>query len=174
VSEIKRVARKDPVLGGEGTVLFLERLSPALEHVDSSSGSIGRAVNSAIKALVPIVAAAPADGTLRDKWLERLWRSVEDDDMPYIEGLADYWGDLCATPECASRWADRFIEVVRMVWRPERRPGEYFKGDSACLSALFKAGRYDEILGLLETAPHKYWHYRKWGVKALVAMGKSA
>lgn len=41
VSEIKRVARRDPVLAGEGAVVLLERLSPALEHVDSSSGAIG-------------------------------------------------------------------------------------------------------------------------------------
>ena len=36
------------------------------------------------------------------------------------------------------------------------------------------AGRHDEILELLEFAPYKSWHYRKWGVKALAAMGKKA
>jgi len=34
VSEINRVARRDPILAAEGAVLFLERVSPALEHVD--------------------------------------------------------------------------------------------------------------------------------------------
>ena len=53
VSEIKKVARKDQVLAAEGAVLFLERVSPALSHVDSSSGAIGTAVNNAIAALVP-------------------------------------------------------------------------------------------------------------------------
>src|SRR5690606_33917032 len=48
VAEIKKVARKDKVLAAEGAVLFLEKVSPALEHVDSSSGSIGTAVNNAI------------------------------------------------------------------------------------------------------------------------------
>jgi hypothetical protein len=48
VSEIKTAARHDPALAAEGAVLFLERLSPALEHVDSSSGAIGTAVNHAI------------------------------------------------------------------------------------------------------------------------------
>jgi len=174
VSEIKKVARKDPVLGGEGAVLFLEKVSPALERVDSSSGAIGRAVSNAIEALVSVIAEAPAEDTLREKWLERLWQAVQDDDMPYIEGLVDYWGDLCVTPERASRWADEFIRILRMVWRPDRRPGEYFKGDSACLSALYTARRYEEILELLELAPHKHWYYRKWGVRALVATGKSA
>ena len=48
VSEIKKAARKSPMLGAEGAVLFLERVSPALAHVDTSSGSIGSAVNRAI------------------------------------------------------------------------------------------------------------------------------
>jgi hypothetical protein len=30
VSQIRTVARRDPVLGAEGAVLFLERVSPAL------------------------------------------------------------------------------------------------------------------------------------------------
>ena len=44
VCEIKKVARKDPVLAADGAVTLFERLSPALEHVDSSSGAIGTAV----------------------------------------------------------------------------------------------------------------------------------
>jgi uncharacterized protein YegL len=51
VSEITRVSRRDPVLAAEGAVLFLERVSPAIEQVDGSSGAIGTAVNRAIDAL---------------------------------------------------------------------------------------------------------------------------
>jgi hypothetical protein len=40
VSEIKKVARKDEVLAADGAVLFLEKLSPALEQVDGSSGAL--------------------------------------------------------------------------------------------------------------------------------------
>ena len=174
VSEIKKAAGKDPILGGDGAVLFLERLSPAIEPVDSSSGAIGTTVGNAIQALVPIIAGAPAEDTLRDKWLERLWQAVEDDHMPYIELLPDYWGELCVTPERASRWADEFADILRRVWGSKREPGGYFKGTAACLSALLRAGRNDEILELLELAPHKFWGDRKWGVKALVAMGKKA
>jgi hypothetical protein len=61
VSEIKRVARRNPVLAGDGAVTLLERISPVLESVDSSSGSIGTAVHNAIEELVPIIGAAPAD-----------------------------------------------------------------------------------------------------------------
>jgi hypothetical protein len=174
VSEIKKAARKDPALGGEGAVLFLEKVSSALAHVDSSSGAIGKAVNKAIADLVPIIVKAPVIDTRREKWLERLWQAVEEDNIPYIELLPDYWGELCVTPERASRWADEFIGIVHMIWGHNRAPGDYFKGTTACLSSLFKAGRYDEILKLLEMAPYKIWHYRQWGVKALLAQSNKS
>jgi hypothetical protein len=37
-----------------------------------------------------------------------------------------------------------------------------------------KAGRNAEVIELLERAPHRFWHDRKWGVKALLSMGKKA
>ncbi len=172
VAEIKKAARKDPLLGVEGAVLLLERISPAIEQVDSSSGAIGTAVNNAIEALVPIIANAPADDKLRDDWLKRLWQAVEADGIPYIEILYDHWGDLCASAPCASHWADEFIDGVRMSWGPEPELQGHYKGTVACLSALLEAGRNEEILQLLQLAPYKSWHYRQWGVKALLAMGK--
>jgi len=174
VSEIKKVARKDPLLGAQGSILLLEKLSPALEHVDSSSGAIGTAVNKAIDALVPIIVKAPADDDLRDKWLERLWEAFQEDDMPYIETLADFWGDLCVSPERASQWADQLMPPVRMSWGPDPELRGHYKGTTACLSALLKAGREDELLALLDLAPYKSWYDREWGVKALISMGKKA
>ncbi len=82
VAEIKRAAKKDPVLAADGAVALLERLSPALEHVDSSSGSIGTAVNNAISDLVPIIASAPANAKTRDAWLERLFEAHKADEIP--------------------------------------------------------------------------------------------
>ena len=174
VSELKKIARKDPLLGAEGAVLLLQKLSPALEHVDSSSGAIGTAVNKAIDALVPMIVKAPADDDLRDKWLERLWEAFQEDDMPYIETLADFWGDLCVSPERASKWADQLMPPVRMSWGPDPELCGYYKGTTACLSALFKAGREEELLSLLDLAPYKSWYNREWGVKALISMGRKA
>ncbi len=110
VLEIKKAARKDPVLGGEGAVLFLEKVSPAIENVDGSSGAIGAAVFKAIETLVPIIAEASVDDELRDRWMERLRQAVEEDNMTYIETLTGYWGELCATPKRASRWAARYLK----------------------------------------------------------------
>lgn len=172
VTEIRKVARKDPVLGAEGAVRFLEKVSPALEHVDSSSGAIGTAVNRAIQALVQIIGQAPADAKRRTAWLERLWEAHAADQIPYIELLADDWGELCASKEVASEWADRLLDVTRIVLSPDRRPGDVFHGTSACLSALFRAERYEEITDLL--ADENFWYYKRWAVKALAAMGRKA
>jgi hypothetical protein len=172
VREIRNAAAKDPLLGAEGAVLFLEKVSPALEQVDSSSGAIGAAVNQAIEDLVPLIVAAPADDRSRDRWLKRLEAAVEADEVPYIELLPDYWGELCITVERASHWADEFIGIVRLSWSPDPKMRGFFKFTTACLSALHRAGRYEDLLSLLEQAPHKMWYYRRWGVKTLVSQGK--
>jgi|GEM_PF-687769 len=57
----------------------MEKIWPTLEHVDSSSGALGSAVNKALDALIPILVNAPADGKTRDKWLDRLWQAMADD-----------------------------------------------------------------------------------------------
>ena len=174
VAEIKKVARKDEVLAADGAVIFLEKLSPALERIDSSSGAIGTAVNNAIAALVPIIAVAPADDKTRDAWHQRLWEAYQEDAIPYIELLGDYWGELCASKEVASRWADQLIGTCQMAWSPDPELRGFFKGTTNCLSALLAAERYEELLALIEMAPYKMWHYREYGVKALAAMGKKA
>ena len=171
VSEIKKVARKDPALAAEGAILFLERVSPALERVDSSSGSIGTAVCNAIDTLVPIIAQAAADDATRDRWLDRLWQAYLDDDIPYIEVLAESWGELCASPERASRWAEDLAGPLRASWS-DHRPGGYYRGTPACLSSLLAAGQHEELLELLEHAPFVWWHDRQYGVRALAAMGR--
>jgi len=170
LGEIKKVARANPVLAAEGAVSLLERLSPALEHVDSSSGAIGTAVNNAIAELAPIMARAPAATDVREGWLERLWTAHEADRMPYIESLADYWGELCASKELANTWADRLVGITQMALSPDKNLRGHFHGTSACLSTLFTAERYSEIVGLLQ-GDH-LWHYERWAVKALDAMGK--
>ena len=172
VSEIRQVSRIDPILGAEGAVALLERVSPALENVDSSSGAIGTAVNHVIAKLVPIVAGAPADEKTRVAWLERLFEAHSADQIPYIEQLADYWGELCGSIEVASEWADRLIGVTRLALSPDTSVRGYFHGTSACVSALFAAGRYDELIELVHG--DIFWPDKRWAVKALVAQGRNA
>ncbi|HEX9642053.1 MAG TPA: hypothetical protein VGB13_12170 [Candidatus Krumholzibacteria bacterium] len=172
VSEIRKVARRDAVLAADGAVAFLERVSPALEHVDSSSGAIGTAINTAIAELVPIIAGAPAEGTVRAAWLERLFDAHAADQIPYVEQLADYWGALCASEAVAAAWADRLVGITRMALSADKNLRGHFHGTSACLSALFTAGRHDEIVDLVKA--EAIWPYKRWTVKALAAQGKKA
>lgn len=173
VSEIRKVRRKDPLLAAEGAIAFLERVSPALEQVDSSSGAIGTAVNRAIDHLVPIIAEAPVDEDRRRRWMERLYDAVQDDRIPYIERLGDRWGDLCATREIASEQADGLLSLTRRVLAPDRIPGEFFSGTSACLSALYAAERYEELFEIAG-GDHVFWPDKIWAVRALAAQGHKA
>lgn len=170
VAEIKKVAKRDPVLAGEGAVLFIERVSPALQNVDSSSGAIGSAVNHAIAELSTILADAPADRATRGWWLERLHEAHANDEIPYIEALAEHWGELCASKELASEWADKLLGITKNALSQDKSLRGHFHGTPMCLTALYRAERYEELLSLLEH--EKFWSYKRWAVKALAAMGK--
>jgi len=173
LTEIRTVARHDPATAAEGAVLFLERLSPALNQIDSSSGALGNASYAAVQELVPIISNAPVDTVTRKKWLDRLFEAIQEDDPPYIEHLGDHWGELCATPELASAWADQLLPTQRSVLR-ERKHGTYafFSGTTLCYSALFKAGRHDELLELLAMDPRPIWQYLVWGARVLAQRGQ--
>lgn len=173
VSEIKKVAKKAPVLGAEGAVRLIEKLWPALEHVDSSSGALGAAVNKALDALIPIIIMAPADEKTRDNWLDRVWQAMADDGVDYLSPVGDRWGEICGSAEVAGRWADELVSTLRACWT-DPNPGGYFHGATACLSCLLVAERYRELLDLLALPRYPSWHYRRYGVEALLALGRKA
>ena len=75
-------------------------------------------------------------------------------------------------PRLASAWADRLVPIVEMAWSPDPERRGFFHGTTACFSALLRAGRYEEILALLEKDPLPWWTYRQWGVRALAALGR--
>lgn len=169
LGEIKTVTRTDPETAAEGAVLLMERLWPALQAIDSSSGALGNATNKTVHELIEILLAAPAEGARLERQLDRLWAAIEEDGVDFLFEVRDRWGDLCRTPERASRAADDFLPALRLSWSPEHRG--YFKGTTSCLSCLLAAGRHQELLDLIETAPYLWWHYRRYGVQALAAQG---
>lgn len=173
LAEIRAALKRDAAEAAEGAVLFLEKLSPALCQVDSSSGALGNATNGAVQELVPIIRQAPVDIATRKKLLDRLFEAIQNDDPPYIEHLGDHWGELCATPELASAWADQLLPTLRSVLR-ERKRGTFafFPGTSLCYSALFSAGRHDEVLELLALDPSPIWPYLVWGARVLATRGQ--
>jgi tetratricopeptide (TPR) repeat protein len=170
--EIERMARTDPALASEGAVLLLEKLSPAVNDIDSSSGALGSATAGVVEKMVPLIAAAPVSRRVREKWLERLYDAIQEDDPPYIESLGEHWGALCADPALASHWADQLLPLMQHVMA-DRRSGTYAyaKSGTLCYSALFYTGRFDELLAVLALDPKPYWHDQQWAAKALAARG---
>jgi hypothetical protein len=76
VAEIKKAAKTDPVTAADGVVTLMERIWPAFQYIDTSSGALGSAVNWTQDELLPIVIGAPAERRTRDKWLDRLWEAI--------------------------------------------------------------------------------------------------
>jgi tetratricopeptide (TPR) repeat protein len=170
VSEIRAVARRDPIMAADGAISLMERLWPAFEQIDTSSGALGGAVNWTLGELIPVVASAPADARTRERWLDRLWQAIQDDGVSYLWLVQERWGDLCASAEIASRWADEILPLLRRVWS-EERPGDFVSGTDLCLSSLLAAGRYQELLDLLALKERPIWPWRRYGIRALRAQG---
>jgi hypothetical protein len=174
LAEIRLICKSQPELAASGAVLFLEKISPAIEMVNSSSPALEKAVNNAIQTLSPIIIKAKVEQRVRDRWLERLWEALQVDQKPYLDALGEYWGELCNSKESAAAWAEHLVPLVEHLWTVQAYPQGHFCGTYACLSALHAAGQHQDILYLLDNAPFNSWRYRRWGVKALIAMGKKA
>jgi hypothetical protein len=172
VTEIKSAAKLDPVTAGEGVVSLMERIWPAFESIDTSSGALGMAVGRAQQELLPIAIEAPADRKTRDKWLERLWQAIEEDGVNYLSPVEERWGELCGSSEVASRWADRLVGLLRTAWS-DPRPGGYVQGTTVCLSSLLGAGRHRELLEVLALRRFPFWSDREFGMRALLAEGRT-
>ena len=170
VAEIKKMARVDPIIAGDGVVSLMERIWPAFEHIDTSSGALGSAVNWTQGELLPIVIDAPADRKTRDQWLDRLWQAIQDDGVDYLSMVQDRWGELCGSREVASSWADELLALLRVAWSDPRR--EYVCGTCLCLSSLVAAGRGRELLEVLALERFPFWPHRQFGVHALMAEGR--
>ena len=171
VAEIRKVARTDPATAGDGVVSLMERIWPAFQDIDTSSGALGGAVHWAQQELLPITISATVDRATRDKWLKRLWQAIEEDGVDYLSVAGDVWGELCGSPEIASHWADRFLSLLRLAWS-DPRPGGHVRGTNVCLSSLLAAGRHQGLLDVLALRRVPFWHDRQFGVRALIAAGR--
>lgn len=171
VAEIKKVAKSDPLAAGEGCILLMERLWPALQGIDSSSGALGNAVNRTLDALIPILIAAPCDCELRAEWLQRLYEAVCDDGVQYLTPVEERWGEVCVFPELANEWADRILPLLREVWAA-RRPGAHVRGDTLCLSCLLETGRYKELKEVLSLRRMSFWPNDQFLAEAMAREGR--
>ena len=169
-SEIRSAAKSEPVAAGEGTVSLMERIWPAFQDIDTSSGALGTAVGRTFSELIPILADAPADHATRSKWLERLFEAVQNDGVEYLGPVEERWGEIAHYPGLINEYADRLIGMVRRAWS-DHQSSQHVTGTSICLSCLLEAGRYDELQELLATRRTKFWSWHRFGAEALVRQG---
>ena len=170
-SEIRAVARVDPVTAAEGVMVLAERIWRAFEHIDSSSGALGNAVRRTLEELLPVLIDAPADEKTRAKWLEQLREAIEDDGVDYLAPIADRFGQIAAYPALMSLHADRDLEMIEAAWSDHMHFIHVPTG-TLTLSCLLEAGRYDELLELLERKRTRLWFDEKFGAEALLRQGR--
>jgi hypothetical protein len=156
VKEIRAVAKADPVAAGDGCVALMERLWPALQHIDTSSGALGTAVHNALEDLIPLLIAAPADRETTAKWLERLFDAVQQDGVDYLGPVAERWGEIARYPDLVNQYADMLLDRIRDAWAGHQRYNHVI-GSAICLSCLLEAGRYNELRSLLALRRHRFW-----------------
>ena len=169
VSEIKKVAKKDSALAGEGVIELFVRLYPALMQIDSSSGALGTAMNKTIDSLMPILIKADWDMNTRGKQLDKLYDAIVEDGWGTFDSLRDYWGDLCVYPGLAHIWADQFMDCTKDVLSSTN---QYCSAVDMCLSCLVYTERYQELEELLQLDERHSWFYHKFWAMALVKQGK--
>ena len=120
-SEIRAVARADPTAAAEGVIALAQRIWPAFEHIDTSSGALGNAVRRTLEDLLPILIEAPADEKTRAKWLGQIREAILDDGVDYLALIADRFGQIAAYPALMNLHADRDLDMIRAAWADHAR-----------------------------------------------------
>jgi len=169
-TEIRAVARADPTAAAEGVIALAQRIWPAFEHIDTSSGALGNAVRRTLEDLLPILIEAPADEKTRAKWLEQLREAIEDDGVDYLAPIADRFGQIAAYPQLMNLHADCDLDMIRAAWADHARFSHVTTG-TLTLSCLLEAGRYDELMALLALKKTSLWFDMKFGAEALLRQG---
>jgi hypothetical protein len=168
VSEIKKVAKKDPVTAADGVVTLFERLWPALQYIDSSSGGLGIAVNRTIESLMPVLIDAPADLETRRHWLERLYDAVCDDGVDFLFPAECRWGEICVFPELVDYWIDFLLPGLELC----QREGGIYTGETIVLSCLLEGGRYGKLEQVVSARKYTFWPHDRFRAEALLRLGR--
>lgn len=169
VSEIKKAARKDPVTAADGVVALFERLWPALQGIDSSSGRLGLAVNRAIGDLVPVLAEAPTDNETRSEWMDRLYDAVCEDGVDFLFPVQCRWAQICVFPDLVDSWIEFLLPGMEL----SHREGGIYTGETICFSCLLESKRYDKLEHAVTCRKYTFWPHDRFWAEALVRMGKT-
>ncbi len=170
-AEIRAIARTDPVTAAEGVIALAQRIWPAFEHIDTSSGALGSAVSRTLEDLLPILIEAPADEKARAKWLEHLREAIVYDGVDYLAPISNRFGEVAAFPALMNLHADRDLDLIRQAWSDWERYSHVGTA-TLTLSCLLEAERYDELLALLAVKKTRLWFDEKFGAEALLRQGR--
>lgn len=170
-AEIRSMAKVDPIVTGEGVIILAERIWPAFEHIDTSSGALGTAVRRTLEDLAPLLIAVPADAAVRAAWLERLRVAIGEDGVDYLAPLADRFGEIAAHPALSNDHAERDLALIRQAWADHER-FSHIATAGLTLSCLLEAGRHEELLALLDVKKTRLWFDEKFAAEALMRQGR--
>lgn len=170
-TELRAAAAVDPIRAADGAVLLCERLTPALQNVDSGSGALGRSTNEAVAVAIELLRRAPATVEVRRRWLQRLFEAFTDDGFGYLHDLGEAWGDLCVDDALAHEWLEALFGLCRTTLA-DPSPGTMFSGLVPCLSVLRRLGRHAVVVDLLAPLP-SYHPMQQERASALAALGRT-
>lgn len=170
-TEIRAVRRTDPVAAAEGVVALAERIWPAFEHIDTSSGALGTAVHRTLMQLLPILLEDSGEEATRAAWLERLRKAILDDGVDYLAPISERFGEIAVFPALQNAHADRDLDLVRSAWSDHAR-FSHVPTATLTLSCLLEAGRHEELLALLAERKTRLWFDERFGVEALLRQGR--
>jgi hypothetical protein len=120
-TEKRAVARADPTAAAEGVFALAQRIWPAFEHIDTSSGALGNAVRRTARRFAADPDRSTGDEKTRAKWLEQLREAIEDDGVDYVAPIADRFGQIAAYLALMNLHADCNLDVIRAAWSDHAR-----------------------------------------------------
>ena len=145
-TEIKKVARQDQVTAADGVVCLMERIWPAFQDIDTSSGALGGAVNWAQDELLPVVIDLCGSREIASRWADRLlWllRTAWSDPRPggYLRG-----GGVCLSILVAAGRHEELLDLLTLRRFPSWHDRKFG------VQALLAQGRVDEALAYAEAS----------------------
>jgi hypothetical protein len=111
LAEIKAVAKKEPVLAAEGAVLFLEKLAPAIRLTVVLEGLVLLSTATSRRSCPSSPRQMSHVLCVKNGWAGCLRLSKKTTCHTW-NTWASSWGELCTTPETASKWADYHAQAV--------------------------------------------------------------
>lgn len=171
LSEIKQVARKDQVLAGDGCVLLASRIWPAFEHIDTSTGALGSAVNKTLEALIPILIDAPASEAERRKWAEKLYTAICEDGVSYLEPIQERFGEILNFRSLQDHYIELTLPSLQQAWSKHDKL-VFTQSSTLTLSCLLATEQYEELTKLLARKNTRFWPDEKFAVQALLNQNK--